>query len=63
MKESLGKSYRRDDKLNSGPGGWGCSCCNPYNCHPRNMKHLARRLVRRKRNEEVRIDTNLGEEN
>lgn len=31
-----------------GPGGISCPCCNPYNCHPRNMKHLVRRKLRRK---------------
>lgn len=34
-------------KLDGGPGGWKCGCCNPYHCHPRNMKALARRRVRR----------------
>ena len=34
-------------KLHYGPGGVACQCCNPYNCHPRKMKKLARRLVRR----------------
>jgi len=34
-------------KLDGGPGGWKCRCCNPFNCHPRNMKALARRRVRR----------------
>jgi hypothetical protein len=33
-------------KLRGGPGGWKCPCCNPMNCSPRNMKHLARRMVR-----------------
>lgn len=54
MRESHGAAYRKDDKLRGGPGGWGCSCCNPYNCNPRNMKSLARRLARRKRNMELR---------
>lgn len=31
-----------------GPGGIGCPCCNPYNCHPRKMKHHVRRVMRRK---------------
>ena len=34
-------------KLDGGPGGWRCSCCNRYGCSPRKMKARARRLVRR----------------
>lgn len=34
-------------KLKNGPGGIACTCCNKFNCHPRNMKHLARRILRR----------------
>jgi len=34
-------------KMNGGPKGWKCPCCNPYNCHPRNMKALAHRRLRR----------------
>ena len=48
MQMSLAKEYFGKGKLQAGPGGWGCPCCNPYGCHPRNMKHLARRHVRRK---------------
>jgi hypothetical protein len=33
-------------KLNAGPGGWHCPCCNPFHCHPRKMKAKARRMVR-----------------
>jgi hypothetical protein len=44
---SLKKTYRSHKKLNAGPGGWGCPCCNPYRCHPRRMKSKARRFVRR----------------
>jgi hypothetical protein len=33
-------------KLNAGPGGWGCPCCNPFGCSPRKMKHKARRMIR-----------------
>lgn len=45
---SLKKDYLKHDKLKAGPAGWGCPCCNPYNCSPRRMKVLARRFVRRK---------------
>ena len=38
----------------NGPGGLHCNCCNPYRCHPRNMKHLVRRTVRRKLKRELR---------
>ena len=47
-KKGLSKEYKGITKLNGGPGGWRCSCCNPYNCEPRKMKRKARRLVRRK---------------
>ena len=51
---SLKKSYLKHKKLRSGPGGWGCPCCNPYSCSPRRMKKLARRLVRRVSKQETR---------
>ena len=41
---SLKKDYKH---ISDGVGGWKCTCCNPYNVHPRNMKHLVRRRVRR----------------
>ena len=41
------RDYRDHKKLQAGPGGWHCSCCNPYRTEPRRMKPLARRLVRR----------------
>ena len=44
---SLKHDYLDTPKLNGGPGGWRCKCCNPYNCNPRLMKAKARRLVRR----------------
>lgn len=42
-KDYLGKS----PKLERGPGGWRCLCCNPYRCQPRRMKARAHRLLRR----------------
>ena len=42
---ALAKDYRCK-KMNAGPGGWGCPCCNPFNKGPRRMKVLARRYVR-----------------
>jgi len=44
---SLKKDYIHHKALQHGPGGIACPCCNSYNCHPRNMKKLARRLARR----------------
>ena len=44
---SLKKDYHKHNKLNGGPGGWHCPCCNNYGSSPRKMKPLARRLVRR----------------
>lgn len=44
---SLKKDYLDTPKLNGGPGGWRCACCNPYGCNPRLMKAKARRLIRR----------------
>lgn len=43
----LARDYRHNKKLQGGPGGWYCSCCNPFRCSPRRMKPLARRLARR----------------
>lgn len=57
--------HRREiSRLRSGPGGIGCPCCNPYGCHPRNMKHRARRLVRRKTRQAIKVAlvTELAEE-
>jgi len=50
-KKGLGRVYHR--YLTSGPGGWHCSCCNPYGKSTRKMKALAHRLVRRKRKQEL----------
>lgn len=50
---SLKQEYKAIHKLRAGPGGWYCPCCNPYGRHPRNMKHLAHRLVRRKSKQKV----------
>lgn len=43
---SLKKDYRNVAKLRDGPGGWYCTCCNPFNCSPRKMKIKARRIYR-----------------
>jgi hypothetical protein len=43
-KKEMGKVSK---SLLGGPAGWHCKCCNPYKCHPRKMKPLARRLYRR----------------
>ncbi len=43
---SLKNSYLNHSKLNGGPAGWYCPCCNKYGCHPSYMKFLARRLIR-----------------
>lgn len=43
---SLKKDYRSVKKLNAGPGGWRCGCCNPMGCSPRKMKVRARRMLR-----------------
>lgn len=43
----LKKDYIGVAKLQEGPGGWKCRCCNPYGCSPRKMKAKARRRVRR----------------
>ena len=48
--ESMKKGYRK----HVGPGGIYCTCCNPMNCHPRNMKHLVRRINRKKAKRELR---------
>jgi hypothetical protein len=44
--------YREHQRV--GPGGLYCPCCNPYNVHPRKMKHLVRRKVRRITKSETR---------
>ena len=45
---TLAKNYRDNGKFTTGPGGWYCGCCNPCGCHPRNMKMIAHRWLRRK---------------
>lgn len=50
------KSYLGHKKLNGGPGGWSCPCCNNYGCSPRHMKARARRLVRRVTKQTLRQD-------
>lgn len=44
MKE---KEYTENAKLNAGPGGWKCPCCNPYGVPTRKMRKLAHRRIRR----------------
>lgn len=51
---SLARHYDGHPKLNGGPGGWKCPCCNPFRCAPRRMKAKAHRFIRRKENERVR---------
>jgi 23S rRNA G2069 N7-methylase RlmK/C1962 C5-methylase RlmI len=62
---SLKRDYRTKSHTisgRSGPGGIACTCCNAYGCHPRGMKHLTRRALRRasrqaiKAPQEVQID-------
>lgn len=43
-------------KLRAGPGGLGCPCCNPYRCHPRNMKSRMKRTIRRVTKQNFRED-------
>lgn len=50
MFESMRKNYHKG----VGPGGIGCPCCNPYNTHPRNMKHKVRRVNRRKAKQNIK---------
>ncbi len=52
---SLKKDYHSHNKTIDGVGGWKCACCNPYNCSPRKMKPLARRLVRRVNKQALRL--------
>jgi hypothetical protein len=48
MRNTLKSDYKvARGKMKEGPGGWHCNCCNPYDCHPRKMKPLARRRLRR----------------
>lgn len=49
----LKKDYKSKGKLNGGPGGWRCPCCNPYHTSPRKMKAKARRRLRRTTKGEV----------
>ena len=51
----LKSDYRGIKKLNRGPGGWKCPCCNPFDRHPRNMKHKAHRLARHVRKNDLRV--------
>ena len=40
------KAYAVCGKLNAGPGGWNCPCCNNFSS-PRKGKPKARRIFRR----------------
>lgn len=50
------KDYREHKKLQGGPGGWRCACCNPYGRSPRKMKANARRLVRRVTKQKIQVE-------
>ena len=55
------KEYSRvSEKLHVGPGGMACTCCCPYNCHPRKAKPLMRRL--RRHVEKMRLRESVKEE-
>jgi hypothetical protein len=43
----LKRDYKGLGKMDSGPGGWHCPCCNSYGTSARKMKPLARRRLRR----------------
>jgi len=43
-------------KLNGGPGGWHCPCCNPMGCSPRKMKAKARRMTRHINKQKLRSE-------
>lgn len=47
---NLWKSHRK----RVGPGGIKCTCCNPYNCHPRKSKPMERKMIRRKMKRELK---------
>lgn len=49
---SLKRDYKGINR--GGPGGIACPCCNEYNCHPRNMKHLVRRRKRRQERQKIK---------
>lgn len=49
---SLKSDYKGVNR--GGPGGVACPCCNEYQCHPRNMKHLVRRRKRRQDRQEIK---------
>lgn len=55
--KSFKRDYLRSDcsKLADNHGGWYCPCCNPYGCHPRSMKKLARRRFRRVSKQRVEV--------
>ena len=52
----LKKDYFDIHTLQSGPGGWGCTCCNPFDCSSRKMKPKARRIVRRVNKYRLRVE-------
>jgi ubiquitin C-terminal hydrolase len=54
---SIQKEYTEaSEKLNGGPGGWKCPCCNNYQCSPRKMKMKAHRVARRNNKQKMNID-------
>lgn len=53
---SLKRDYKDKKKLDGGPGGWHCPCCNHYGCCARKMKPKARRLTRRTNKHNLKKD-------
>lgn len=50
---SIKTIYKGVKKLNHGPGGIGCPCCNTFGCCPQKMKPRSRRLARRVKKQEL----------
>lgn len=48
----------------TGPGGFNCPCCNPWNVHPRKSKAWNHRYARRKMKHELhkQVDELMHEE-
>jgi len=54
MGEGMRKIYKRNKgKLQMGPGGIACPCCG-WGAHPRTVKPLTRRFIRRKLKQELK---------
>jgi hypothetical protein len=57
---SLKREYKSVNSRISGsggPGGIACVCCNAYGMHPRKMKALTRRMLRRVNKQALREET------